>query len=76
VAIAVSVLLQVVVVYVPFMQRAFSTVPLGAGDWLRCLVAASAVLWVREVTKAVGRVRRSSGAARLQVASALQRPGA
>jgi Ca2+-transporting ATPase len=51
-----SLLLQVVVLYVPFLQRAFHTVPLGLGDWLLCTAAASAVLWAVELRKLVTRV--------------------
>ena len=52
-------LLQAAVIYVPFLQQAFSTVSLSAGDWLRCAGVASSVLWLRElgklVTRATGR---------------------
>ncbi len=46
-----SVVLQVLVVYVPFLQRAFGTVGLSVGDWLFCLAVASSVLWLREISK-------------------------
>ena len=52
-AVGLSLLLQVAVVYVPFLQQAFSTVPLAAGDWLVCAAVASSVLWIRELTKLV-----------------------
>jgi Ca2+-transporting ATPase len=52
-AVGLSLLLQVAVVYVPFLQQAFSTVPLTAGDWLVCAAVASSVLWIRELTKLV-----------------------
>jgi Ca2+-transporting ATPase len=54
-ALALSVALQVAVVYVPFLQQAFGTVPLTALDWARCVVAASSVLWLREITKIFAR---------------------
>ena len=53
--IGLTVLLVVLVVYVPFLQRAFGTTPLSAGDWLFCVGVASSVLWIREATKAVER---------------------
>ena len=56
-AVGLSLLLQVAVVYVPFLQRAFSTVPLAAGDWLLCTAVASSVVWVRELTKLFRRLR-------------------
>ena len=40
-AIVLSVVLQFVVLYTPFLQRAFSTAPLTAADWLRCTAVAS-----------------------------------
>jgi Ca2+-transporting ATPase len=54
-AVALSVVLQVAVIYVPFLQRAFGTVPLGGGDWLVCILVASSVLWLRELSKVVWR---------------------
>jgi P-type Ca2+ transporter type 2C len=55
-----SVVLQVVVVYVPFLQQAFGTMPLTGRDWLFCTGVASFVLWLREAHKAIIRasVRR------------------
>jgi Ca2+-transporting ATPase len=46
-----SLLLHALVLYVPFLQRAFATVALGPGDWLRCVAVASSVLWLRELSK-------------------------
>jgi Ca2+-transporting ATPase len=56
-AIALSIFLQVTVIYVPFLQQAFSTVSLSAGDWLFCVTVASSVLWLRELSKVVMRAR-------------------
>ena len=56
-AIGLSLVLQVAVIYVPFLQRAFSTVGLGAGDWLRCAAVGSSVLWLAELRKAARRIR-------------------
>ncbi len=47
--------LQVAVVHVPFRSVAFGTQPLRAEQWLVCVGVASAVLWVSEVRKLVGR---------------------
>jgi Ca2+-transporting ATPase len=57
VAVAVSVLLQVVVVYVPLLQQAFGTMPLQPTDWAICIVIGSTVLWLREAAKLVMRLR-------------------
>ena len=54
-SVALSILLQSAVVYVPFLQTAFSTVSLQAADWLICVLAASSVLWLRELSKVVRR---------------------
>jgi P-type Ca2+ transporter type 2C len=53
-AMAGSVVLQALVVYVPFLQRAFGTSALGPSDWLFCASVASIVLWLREATKLFG----------------------
>ena len=50
-AVGLSLVLQAAVLYIPFLQQAFSTEGLTAGDWLRCAAVASAVLWVRELSK-------------------------
>jgi Ca2+-transporting ATPase len=52
-----SVALQVLVVYVPFLQRAFGTVPLTPEDWAFCTLVASSVLWIREASKLIGRLK-------------------
>ena len=54
-AVLLSFLLQCVVVYTPFLQRAFSTEGLAAADWLRCALVASSVLWLREIEKLLNR---------------------
>ena len=54
-AVLASVTLQIAVVYVPVLQRAFSTVPLAPRDWPICAAVASSVLWVMELKKLVGR---------------------
>jgi Ca2+-transporting ATPase len=54
-AVGLSLALQVVVVYTPFLQPAFSTTPLRIGDWLWCTAVASSVLWLRELGKAFSR---------------------
>jgi Ca2+-transporting ATPase len=54
-ALLLSILLQVAVIYVPFLQLAFSTVSLSFGDWVRCVVVASSVLWLRELSKVIQR---------------------
>jgi len=43
--------LQVSVVYVPFLQRAFHTVPLALADWVLILVVAAPVFLITETVK-------------------------
>lgn len=57
-AIVGSVVLQVLVVYTPGLQRAFGTTALSGGDWLLCAGVASSVLWLREIGKAMVRASR------------------
>ena len=57
-AIVVSLALQVLVVYVPFLQRAFGTVGLAACDWALCVGVASTVLWLREAGKLIARLSK------------------
>jgi magnesium-transporting ATPase (P-type) len=55
-AVALSVLLQVAVIYVPFLNTAFDTAPMALADWGLCIAAASLVLWVEEIKKFILRV--------------------
>jgi len=54
-AVLLSLLLQAVVIYIPVLQQAFSTVSLSFNDWLHCAAVASSVLWLRELSKVVAR---------------------
>jgi len=57
-AIAVSMLLQVAVVNLGFLNLAFGTVPLEFSQWLLCAAMASVVLWFSELRKLVNRAWR------------------
>jgi Ca2+-transporting ATPase len=59
-AIAASLALQALVVYAPFLQRAFGTVGLTARDWAMCVAVASTVLWLREASKLRARMQKST----------------
>ncbi len=50
-AIALSVVLQVAVVHLGFLNLAFGTAPLAPGQWLVCAAMASGVLWISELRK-------------------------
>lgn len=58
IALGLSLVLQAAVIYIPFLQKAFSTVSLTMSDWLRCIAVASSVLWLREFSKIITRRRR------------------
>jgi P-type Ca2+ transporter type 2C len=59
-AIALSALLQVAVVEVPFLNHAFDTTPLGIDEWLICIGLASVVLWAGEAKKLLERRLRKT----------------
>jgi P-type Ca2+ transporter type 2C len=61
-AIGSSLLGHAVVIYLPFLQQAFSTTALSLGDWLCCTLVASSVLWLRELSKGVTRASHTTAA--------------
>lgn len=58
ISLGVALLLQIAVVYVPFLQNIFHTVPLSLVDWLLIIVASFSVLVPEEIRKFF--VRRAS----------------
>jgi Ca2+-transporting ATPase len=50
-AVVLSLLMQALVIYLPFLQEAFGTTSLTTGDWLICGIVASSVLWLNELRK-------------------------
>ncbi|HEX2341173.1 MAG TPA: cation-translocating P-type ATPase C-terminal domain-containing protein, partial [Vicinamibacterales bacterium] len=66
-AIGGSLALQLLVVYMPFLQRAFGTTGLTGRDWLFCVTVASSVLWLREASKAIARLTRRNPRAPVEV---------
>lgn len=57
-AIALSIVLQLLVIYVPFLNVAFGTTPLEPMAWLECICLAAVVLVASELRKIVLRARR------------------
>ncbi|HET6952670.1 MAG TPA: cation-translocating P-type ATPase [Acidimicrobiales bacterium] len=57
-AIGISIVMQIGVIHLPFLNEAFDTTPLSAGDWLLCTGLASMVLWADEAKKLVQRHNR------------------
>jgi Ca2+-transporting ATPase len=58
-AVALSVALQAMVVYTPFLRAMFGVEELSMRDWLVCGAVASTVLWAAEVSKVFRRWRHS-----------------
>jgi Ca2+-transporting ATPase len=56
-----SFLLQMAVVYVPFLQTVFKTQPLGLFDWVMVLAISSFPLWAMELVKLLQRKTDRSG---------------
>ncbi len=71
-AVALSVLLQIAVIYVPFLNTAFNTTPITAADWGLTIAMASLVLWVDEIKKFI---LRASGYADRKTHAIVQQPG-
>jgi Ca2+-transporting ATPase len=61
-AVLLSVVLQIAVIYIPFLNEAFQTTPIAAVEWAICIVMASMVLWVDEIKKLI--LRATGHAAR------------
>ena len=55
-AAALSTVLQVAVVHLPFLNLAFGTAPLSVGQWCVCVVMASGILWFCEGRKLLRRL--------------------
>jgi len=56
-AVSLTLFLQLALLYVPFLQRAFKTVPLTLVDLVVCLALSSSVFWAVELEKLVKRRR-------------------
>jgi Ca2+-transporting ATPase len=50
----ISFILQMAVVYIPFLQKIFKTEPLGLFDWLLVIGISSLPLWAMEAWKGIG----------------------
>jgi Ca2+-transporting ATPase len=57
-AVLISFLLQMAVVYLPFLQGVFKTRALGLPDWLMVLAISSLPFWLMEAVKALTKPRR------------------
>jgi len=70
-AVLLSLLLHLLALYVPLLQRAFDTVGLGVRDWTVCVAVASSILWLSELRRLVTRRADSNraNAARSHAAS-------
>jgi Ca2+-transporting ATPase len=55
-AVTASLLLQIIVVYLPLLNGLFHTVPLGQNDWVAIIGCGALVLLVEEVRKSIVRM--------------------
>lgn len=55
-AVTLSVILQLLVVYTPVLQKAFHTVPLGLTDWMVVILVSSTVLIFMEIIKLIAKI--------------------
>lgn len=69
-AVLLSLLLQLAVIYTPFLQQGFSTVSLSLADWLRWTAVASSVLWLSEAAKSISRLMAKRKPANISFAPA------
>ena len=74
-ALALSVVLQIAVVHVPFLNDAFDTTPLDAADWLICIGLASVVLFADELRKLARRALPRSGSSERRSMARVVGPG-
>ncbi|QDF97897.1 haloacid dehalogenase [Azoarcus sp. DD4] len=66
-AVGFSVVLQVAVVHLDILNRAFGTVPLMPAQWLLCATMSSAVLWASELRKLLLRALHRPGLGQARV---------
>ncbi len=53
IGLSVAIILQILVLYIPFLRETFSTVPLSLTDWIRAIVFGSIVLIAEEIRKII-----------------------
>jgi hypothetical protein len=46
-------ILQIVVISVPLMNKTFNTVPLNIFEWILCIGVASFIIWIEESYKLI-----------------------
>ena len=63
-AICLTLVLQLGVIYVPFLQNLFKTVPLGARDLALAFLLSTVVFWAVELRKLLSRIRYPAAGAR------------
>ncbi|MBM3248047.1 MAG: HAD-IC family P-type ATPase [Candidatus Omnitrophica bacterium] len=57
---ALAIILQLAVLYMPFLQNIFSTVMLSLTDWVKIIIVGSIVFWLEEIRKFIANVRLST----------------
>jgi len=54
---ALAIILQLAVIYMPFLQNIFSTVVLTLSDWSKIIIVVSSVFWLEEIRKFIANRR-------------------
>jgi len=62
-ATAISIMLQVAVVHVTFLNKIFSTAPMSLADWIISIAIASSIIWISEGYKLIIRMKEKRKAA-------------
>ena len=55
-----AVILQLAVLYVPFLQNIFSTIQLSLADWTKIVIVGSSVFWLEELRKFILNIRQKA----------------
>jgi len=57
VSVILTLILQLLIVYLPFFNRIFNTIPLNLNDWLIILAISSSIIWLNELIKLAKRIK-------------------
>jgi len=55
IALGITFILQIMILYIPFFNKIFSTVPLNINDWVIVLAISSSIIWLNEIIKLLNR---------------------
>lgn len=52
---SIAVMLQIAIIYVPFLQNIFSTTALTLADWAKIILVGSSIIWAEELRKSIAK---------------------